>query len=88
MDGGITAVGAVLVRSIVAGAGVFGSAVAGIGFVDGEGVFLDLAAFDMVQVAVVQVVDVAVVDDAGVATIWAVLVGMSLVMVRHTISFL
>jgi hypothetical protein len=82
-DGGMAAVGAVLVAFFVAGAGVLGSAVGGVGFVDGEGVFLDFVCFDVVQVAVVQVIDVAVVDDAGVATTWAVLVGMSLVMLRH-----
>jgi len=71
------------VAFLVAGAGVLGSAVGGVGFVDGEGVLLYLVAFDVVQMAVVQVIDVAVVDNAGVATIWTVLVGMSLMMLRH-----
>ena len=82
-DGWMTAVGAVLVAFFVAAAGVLGSAVGGVGFVDGEGVFLDFVCFDVVQVAVVQVVDVAVVDDAGVATSRAVLVRVPLVMLRH-----
>jgi hypothetical protein len=73
-DGGVTVVGAVLVRFIMAGAGVLGSAVGGIGFVDGQSMLLNLVPFDVMQVAVVQVIDVAVVDDAGVATTWAVLV--------------
>src|SRR5262249_45948306 len=87
-DGGMAAVGAVLVCFVVAGAGVLRSAVGGIGFVDGESMLLNLVPFDVVQMAVVQVIDVAVVDNAGVATTWAVLVGVSLVMLRHTISFL
>jgi hypothetical protein len=82
-DGGVAAVGAVLMRFVMAAASVLGSAIGGIGYVDGEGVFLDFVRFDAVQVAVVQVIDVAVVDDAGVATTRAVLVGMSLVMLRH-----
>ena len=82
-DGGMAVVGAVLVCFVVAGAGVLGSAVGEVGFVDGEGVFLDFAAFDVVQVAVVQVIDVAVLDDTCVATTWAVLVGASLVMLRY-----
>jgi hypothetical protein len=73
-DGRMAAVGAVLMCFIVAAAGVLGSAIGGVGFIDGEGVFLDFAAFDVVQVAVVQVIDVAVVDYAAVATTWAVLV--------------
>jgi hypothetical protein len=82
-DGGMAAVGAVLVAFFVAVAGVLGSAIGGVGFVDGQGMLLNLVPFDVVQMAVVQVIDVAVVDDAGVATTWAVLVGMSLVMLRH-----
>ena len=41
-----------------------------------------MVAVGVVEVAVVQVVEVAVVDDAGAATFWAVLVGMSLVTVH------
>jgi hypothetical protein len=82
-DGGMAAVGAVLVAFFVAGAGMLGSAIGRVGFVNGQGMLLNLVPFDVMQVAVVQVIDVAVVDDAGVATTWAVLVSMSLVMVCH-----
>ena len=64
-DSGVTAVGAVLVRFIVAAAGVLGCAGGAVGFVESEGVILGFAAFDVVQVAVVQVIDVADVDDSG-----------------------
>ena len=64
-DGGVAAVGAMLVAFFVAFAGVFGGAVGGVGFVDGEGMLLDPILFDVVQVAVVQVIDVADVDDSG-----------------------
>ena len=87
--GGVAAVRAVLVVLGMAVAIVLRGAIGGVGAVDGEGVFLDLAAGDVVKMPVVEIIDVPLVDDAGVAAIGAVLMVMSVVSVSHCqISFL
>jgi hypothetical protein len=46
-------------------------------------VFLDLAAGDMMQMAVVQVIDVPLVEDAGVPAVRAVLVVVTVMLSSH-----
>ena len=79
----MAAIGAVLVGLVVSLAAVLGRALGRIGRTDGQGVLLDLVAFDVVQMAVVQIIDMAFVHDASVAAAWAVLVRVPLVMVGH-----
>ena len=54
---------------------------------DRQGMFLDLAAILVVQVAVVQVIDVSIVLDGRVPAVGAVLVGVAFVMSCHVQSF-
>lgn len=51
--------------------------------VDGQGMFLDLAAILVMQMAVMQVIDVSLVQDAGMPAIRAVPVRVAFVMSCH-----
>jgi hypothetical protein len=54
---------------------------------DRHGMFLDLAAILVVQVAVMQVIDVSIVLDGRVPAVGAVLMGVAFVVRRHVQSF-
>lgn len=82
-DGGVAAIGSMLVPIFMTAATVLGSAGVRIGGVDGERVLFDLAAVLMMQAAVVQIIDVAIMLDAGMTAIGAVLVAMIFVMFCH-----
>lgn len=66
-DGGVAAIGAVLVALVVAAASVVGSASGGIGGVYIQAMLFHVVALLMVQMAVVQIIHVALVLDSGVA---------------------
>jgi hypothetical protein len=75
--------GPMLVGFLVTTAVVRGRARSRVRGADGQGIFLDLAAVLVVQVAVVQVIDMAIVPDGRVAALGAMLVGVAFVMSRH-----
>jgi hypothetical protein len=79
----VAAAGAMLVGFLVTAAVMAWSASGRVRRVDCQGMFLDLAAVLVVQVAVVQVIDVAIMQDGGVPAVRAVLVGVALVVSRH-----
>jgi len=70
----VAAAVAVHVAGFVAVAVMVGGADVRVGGADGDGVFIDVVAVRVVQVAVVQVINVAFVLDGGVAAACAVLV--------------
>lgn len=72
----VAATGAMHMIGIVAGAGMIGGAVGGVGRAHLDHVLIDVIAVGMVQVSVVQVVDVIAVPNGGVPAAGAVLVGM------------
>jgi len=82
-NGVVAAVGTVFVALVMAVATVGRGALGRVGRADGEGVLLDLLAFDVMQMAVVQVIDVAIVNDRRVAASGAVLVRMVFVNMGH-----
>ncbi len=71
--GFMAAARAVLVGLVMAAAGVFRRALAGILLAHGQLVLFHVLALDVVQVAVVQVIDMAVMLDCGVPAAGAVL---------------
>ncbi len=79
----VTTIGAVLVPLLVTGAMVIRSACAGIRGTHWQGVFFDLPAALMMQVAVVEVIDVAIVENARVAAVRTMLVRVVAVFGRH-----
>lgn len=80
----VTASGTVHVARVVAAAVVLGGASDGIGLGDFDRVLFDFSVFqDVMQVAVVQVIHVVAVLDTGVFAIWAVLVVVMGVQIRH-----
>lgn len=76
-DGLMPAIGAVLVRFIVAVTAVFRGAVSRIFLADADPVFLDAIALNVVQMAVVEVIDVSVVLHGKVPAVGAMGMGMS-----------
>jgi hypothetical protein len=82
-NGRVAAIGAVLVPLLVLAAIMRWRAGGGVGRVNRQCVFLDLAAGDMMQMAVVQVIDVPLVEDAGVPAVRAVLVVVTVMLSSH-----
>ena len=64
-------------RAMPVSAFVFRRAAGGVGGVDSKGMFVDMVAMHMVQMAVVEIVDVAVVTNRGMPAVWTVLMGMA-----------
>jgi hypothetical protein len=76
----VAAAGAVVMPLLMSAAIVFRSASIRVGRVDAQLVFLNNAAFLMMQMSIVQVVDMVVVDDSRVAAVGTVLMGVIAVM--------
>jgi hypothetical protein len=64
-DGGVTAVGAVDVGRVVAGALVVGGASGRIGGRDGDDMLVDMTFVQVMQVAVMEVIDMILMLDGG-----------------------
>jgi hypothetical protein len=73
---GVAAVGAMDMRGIVAGAGVVGCALIGVGGGHGDDVFIDMSGVGVMQMAVVQVIHMVVVADGEVTAVGAMLMRM------------
>lgn len=71
-DRGVAAVGSMDMGGIMAGAGVVGGALIGVGSGHRDDVFVHVSCVGMVQVAVVEVIHMVVVTDGGVTAVGAV----------------
>mgnify|MGYP007106197102 CR=1 FL=1 len=85
-NGGMAAVSAVFVVGRMLVRAMTGGADGGIGVADGERVFVNVRAVDVVKMAVVEIVHVTVVFDGDMATIRTVTVGVGRVFRAMVVS--